>query len=313
MGDLVATVLDGTEKPVRWLGHRHIDLSRHPRPTEVLPVRIRAGAMGEGLPHRDLLVSPGHRMMLDGGLVCAVDLVNGATVVQDVPASVEYWHVELDVHDVILAEGVPAKSYQDTGNRAGFDNGAVTVLHPVLDGEAATPCLPYAGASRALRERLALHAEVLSWRRERDPAPWLEVDGRRVDPVRRHGRYRFTLPKGYEHAVLRSRAVRPCDTSAGCDDRRRLGLLLHRLALRSPGGWREVALDNSCLDVGFHQMESADGWAVRWTDGAAVLPVGVLADGYLAMTLEVAIDEDVLFWVEPAISVGEDVLERWRA
>jgi hypothetical protein len=44
---------------------------------------------------------------------------------------VTYWHVELPAHAVILAEGLPAESYLDTGNRQAFANGGATVqLHP---------------------------------------------------------------------------------------------------------------------------------------------------------------------------------------
>ena len=46
-------------------------------------------------------------------------------------AAVEYWHVELERHEVLLAEGLPAESYLDTGNRAAFANGAAHLrLHP---------------------------------------------------------------------------------------------------------------------------------------------------------------------------------------
>ncbi len=45
-------------------------------------------------------------------------------------AEVEYHHIELDCHDVVLAEGLPAESYLDTGGRAGFAGGAVIALYP---------------------------------------------------------------------------------------------------------------------------------------------------------------------------------------
>ena len=121
----------GLPAEVTWVGHRRVNCRRHPRPELVQPVRIAAGAFGPGLPARGLLLSPDHAVFVDGVLIPAQLLVNGRTVVQVARATVEYWHVELARHDVVLAEGLPVESYLDTGNRAAFANGAdFTDLHP---------------------------------------------------------------------------------------------------------------------------------------------------------------------------------------
>lgn len=57
-------------------------------------------------------------------------LVNGTTITREPRDHVTYWHLELPQHDVIFAEGAPAESYLDTGNRADFDNGPVVTAHP---------------------------------------------------------------------------------------------------------------------------------------------------------------------------------------
>ncbi len=87
------------------------------------PVRFRAGSLGDGLPRRDLLVSPEHAMVLDGVLVPARLLLNGDTIVQetDLP-TVEYFHVELASHDVLLAEGAPSETFVDCDSRGMFQN-----------------------------------------------------------------------------------------------------------------------------------------------------------------------------------------------
>jgi hypothetical protein len=86
-------------------------------------VRIYAGALGGGLPRRDLLVSPDHAMFLDRVLVPARHLVNGTTIVRvaGLPR-VDYVHVELETHDVILAEGAPSETFLDDASRGVFHN-----------------------------------------------------------------------------------------------------------------------------------------------------------------------------------------------
>ncbi len=96
----------------------------------VRPVRIAAHAFADGLPHRDLLVSPEHALFVDGVLIPAHRLLNHSSVTQDAPAAAEYFHVELDRHEVLLAEGLPAESYLDTGNRTMFANAPLVALHP---------------------------------------------------------------------------------------------------------------------------------------------------------------------------------------
>jgi hypothetical protein len=79
------------------------------------------------------VLSPDHALHVGGALIPVRHLLNGASVRQEAWPSVTYWHVELDRHDVLLAEGLPAESYLDTGNRAAFADGAAAVdLHPAF-------------------------------------------------------------------------------------------------------------------------------------------------------------------------------------
>jgi collagen type I alpha len=60
-------------------------------------------------------------------------LINGTTIRQETVSRITYYHVELDQHDVILAEGLPAETYLDVGDRSNFANGGVLVrLHVSL-------------------------------------------------------------------------------------------------------------------------------------------------------------------------------------
>ena len=132
VGDPVLTAA-GRLAAIRWLGHRRTNLRQHPRPHDVMPVRVRAGAFGNGVPCRDLLLSPDHAVFVDGYLVPVRYLVNGQSIVQETRETITYWHVELDHHDVILAENLSCETYLDTGNRDAFENAeGATALHPMF-------------------------------------------------------------------------------------------------------------------------------------------------------------------------------------
>jgi hypothetical protein len=133
IGDTVIT-LRGDEREIIWIGHRDVDISRHPRPEAVLPVIIEAGALAENSPARRLALSPDHGLLIDGVLVQPKDLLNGASIRQVTGLRhVRYYHVELECHDILFAEGAAAESYLDTGHRGVFDNAdAPLLLHPDL-------------------------------------------------------------------------------------------------------------------------------------------------------------------------------------
>jgi len=122
IGDSVLTA-DGKVAPVRWVGRQTVS-TLFADPKRVMPIRICAGALGERLPERDLLVSPSHALLVDGVLVQAGALVNGSTIVREtnVPQTFVYYHVELENHSLIVAEGLPAETFLDNVERMAFDN-----------------------------------------------------------------------------------------------------------------------------------------------------------------------------------------------
>jgi collagen type I/II/III/V/XI/XXIV/XXVII alpha len=137
---------------VIWTGRRHLDLAQRPDAAALRPVRIAAGAIAPGVPERDLRVSPHHALYLDGLLFEAQALVNGTTITRDMAARyVTYHHVELAAHDIILAEGLAAESYLDTGNRNAFEGGAACDLFPMFDKPSmAVTCVPLVREGAAL-------------------------------------------------------------------------------------------------------------------------------------------------------------------
>jgi hypothetical protein len=173
---------DGDRAPIVWLGHRRVDCRRHPRPSDVHPIRIAANAFGVGRPLCDVLLSPDHAVFVDGVLIPVRHLLNDATIRQEDVASVTYWHVELPRHGVLLAEGLPAESYLDTGNRASFvDCGKVTRAHPtfarsVWQRQGCAPLVTEGPVRDIVYRRLLVQALTLGWEiemaKDRDPT-WL--------------------------------------------------------------------------------------------------------------------------------------------
>jgi hypothetical protein len=115
-GDLVP-------RAITWIGHSAIDCERHPRPDQVWPVRIRAGAFGRDAPSRDLFLSPDHAVFVDDVLIPVKYLINGDCIEQVPMDEVSYFHIELQEHSVLFAEDLPTESYLDTGDRDKFANG----------------------------------------------------------------------------------------------------------------------------------------------------------------------------------------------
>jgi autotransporter passenger strand-loop-strand repeat protein len=121
--DDLVFVADGRALPVRWLGRQTVS-TRFGNPTRVLPIRIRAGALAENVPCRDLLVSSDHALLVEDTLVQAGALVNNISIVREnlVPERFTYLHIELDEHALVLAENTPAETFVDNVDRLRFDN-----------------------------------------------------------------------------------------------------------------------------------------------------------------------------------------------
>jgi autotransporter-associated beta strand protein len=159
IGDSVM-LADGGVLPVRWIGHNTVS-TRFADPLRVLPIRIRAGALAEGLPERDLLVSPEHAILVEDILVQAGALVNGVSIIREchVPETFTYYHVELAEHALLLAEGLPAESFVDNVHRTAFDNWEE---HVERYGDAPVTEMSYPRAQSRRQVPAEIHARLIT-------------------------------------------------------------------------------------------------------------------------------------------------------
>lgn len=175
IGDFVST--SGGARAIRWIGQlEFVKETGSSWQEEALPVRIAKNALGAGSPHRDLFVSGAHMLYLNGVLIPAANLVNGVTITVVAPDvdALQYFHVEFDQHDVVLAEGAPCESLLATSDsRQVFDNYEDYVaLYGLLPTDAMTPFAPIAsfnGGRSEFKSRLrSALAPVIDIRRPAD-------------------------------------------------------------------------------------------------------------------------------------------------
>jgi hypothetical protein len=158
-----------------WVGRIAMDLAHQRLREMAAPVLVKAGALAEGVPFRDLQVGPNHALFVDGQLVPARLLVNGLTVIhQRWRMEVTYHRLDLDRHDLLVSDGALTGSTLDDGNRALFDApggvpvGADLAARPAM-GRHAAACAPALAEGDALlhaiRMRLGTRAGHLQARR----------------------------------------------------------------------------------------------------------------------------------------------------
>jgi antigen 43 len=272
-GDLVLTAHNGS-RTVKWIGHGKV-LATRGRRTAATPVIVLKSALANNVPNRDPHVTKAHSLYIDDVLIPVEFLVNHRTILWDDRAQeVEIYHVELDSHNVLIANGAPAESYRDDGNRWLFQNANAGWHLPPQDPYA--PVLTGGPVVDAAWRRLLDRAgpRALPPMTD-DPDLHLVVDGVRVEPQQRDGSvYQFRLPCRPASVVIASREVVPAEFGIARDPRS-LGVALRQVAIWQDA--RVVVFDaaDERLTVGFHAYETDCG--LRWTDGRAELPAEAFA------------------------------------
>ncbi|WP_460254611.1 Hint domain-containing protein [Acidiphilium sp. MT5] len=282
-GDQVVTA-SGAVRPIIWVGSRAMDFTRHPNPASAQPVRIAAGALAPGLPARDLRLSPDHALWLDDVLVPVKELIDGAliTLERDCTQTV-YYHVELDAHDILLAEGVKAESFLDTGHRALFaDRDAPVSLHPDLVADqamqgrrVALSCAPLVIDGPVLtqiRAGLAARRAAIGYRLDA-VTPWLRAGASILAPVIDEtgpdiASLTVHLPDQVRQVDLLCASFVPAEIDPASRDRRRLGLAIADIQLDG----HSLPIDAVIKAADRHPRAACD--AAIWTRGDARLDLG---------------------------------------
>jgi len=273
VGDTVLTHA-GRARPIRWIGFGRLLATRGRRNTAT-PVIVRKDALGDGVPAQDLHLTPAHGLYFDNALIPVEFLINHRTIMWDDRAGeIEIFHIELASHDILLANGAPAETFRDDGNRWLFHNARPgsgprmqKPIAPVLTGGPVVDRI-----WRQLLDRAG--PRHLTPPLTDDPDLHLVVDGTRVDPALRRGSlYRFRLPRCLKTLIIASRTAVPAELGIARDPRP-LGVAVRQVAVQQGAKYTQLNADDERLTAGFHAYEPS--YRLRWTDGRGELPVQAL-------------------------------------
>jgi Hint domain len=159
IGDLLPTHFNGIQ-PIQWIGRYRYTRSDVSKPwvRDALPVRIARSALAPNVPHSDLYVTQPHAIFTDGALVRVWSLVNGATIaLHDAGdlSELEYYHIKLQSHDIVYAEGAPCETLLDVNENAlNFVEYLRMYGAPSEKAHPCTPVLNFAGGRSKMKSRL---------------------------------------------------------------------------------------------------------------------------------------------------------------
>jgi hypothetical protein len=159
IGDLLPTVFEG-ERPIQWIGryrYKKSDL-RKPWVKDARPVRVGRSALAPDVPHTDLFLTRGHALFVDGALVPVGSLINGTTIALYAANEfdeLEFFHIKLETHDVIHAEGAPCETLLTVSENANnFSDYFRRYGTPRTEDQPCVPILSYDGGRSEIKSRL---------------------------------------------------------------------------------------------------------------------------------------------------------------
>ncbi len=160
INDLVVTS-SGEAKPIQWVGRLHYERQCGQKWAKgIPPIRVARSALGPNTPHRDLYLTENHKLYLDGALISAVHLLNNLTITRcsaEDLREIEYFHIKLDRHSVIYAEGAASETLLGNSMMScdNFEEYRSLYGEPSFSDEpACVPVLGYYGGRSKLRGRI---------------------------------------------------------------------------------------------------------------------------------------------------------------
>ncbi|WP_122048874.1 Hint domain-containing protein [Asaia bogorensis] len=320
IGDLVSVNGTGIQR-IEWIGSAEIVVDPT-RSDDVAgyPVRFQAGALGHGVPDRDLFITPEHCVYIEGALVPARMLVNGHSIAYDrTRTRFRIYHFRTGTHAIVWSNNMPTETLLDHGEIMGLKPheariSTISAEIGVAQREIVGDGLPVASASaedkraaplcvarsfvEPLHRSLADRAGLSSSRTQEGGGATdhedadlhlVSDDGQIIKPVRRiEDMVIFQIPSELEEVRIRSRAARP-DMAEGpfVDDRRHLGVLVGDVHFWDSCGMARI--DTHLSDASLEGWNGLEAVPMRWTGGDARLPLGMRragTPGVLGLTIK---------------------------
>ena len=285
-------------RPVVWVGKAHATVRAGlPDDEAGYPVRILKDAIADGVPNKDMLITPEHCLFFEDKFAPVRMLVNGVSIFYDKSmTSYDYYHVETAQHSVITADGMLAESYLDTGNRRSFrQEGKVATLCGAVRNWAEDAGAPLC-VDRVFVEPLfnkleargnsvtGCHVSAEQAVMVTDPNLHLVTQaGAVIRPVRQEGQcYSFMLPANTQSVRIVSRASRPADVIGPfVDDRRQMGVAVADVHFVTAKNLHAITAHLQAeKPAGWHDTDWTD---CAWTNGNAVLPLGDFTKGNMGL------------------------------
>ena len=253
-----ALTLASTERPIQPL----TSVAIGPVPEGAWPILVRAGAVAEGMPIRDLLLAPDQALVMREDaddaikldfskrrLIPARVLANAATVTRvRPPGGSRYYRPIVASPDLLMANGICV----------GVAGPGASPALPLMEGEAAQP----------YHARLLVRARDAGWADTEEPRLAVEFEGEPIPPRHHAGpALSVDLPEAVQAVVLASRATVPDELDRSATDTRRLGVAVAELRLDGT----PIPLDSPLLGAGWYPPERDGSGVWRWTDGTAAL------------------------------------------